>query len=441
MARQYNQGDTYYPVFVEPTTDVSSVDLLIMRLDDGFYWDFNDSTFKDSGWTTKIQALSEKTEGIWVWTTGWTIPSENKTYLTIFKDDVPTIYTGHEIQVINNTQLVDDIWDETLTGSNHNVATSAGRRLRQVEASFVLASGVINTVTNGHTFILDAGAVATADYYIGARLTIIEGTGVGQSRIIIGYTSGKVVTLDSDFIINPDTSSLYEIDAADVHVSLSDSDLAKGFVATYTNTTTITLDSVAVATTNYYKGAIIIFTHGAGAGQSREITGYTSGRVITMSPALETVLDTTTVYHIQAAVSAAEIAKEVQTEMEENGASLLDTIRDELANGSDGLTALKSAIDAIPTTAMRGTDSANTTTPPTTSAIVTAIMDEAISSFTGTPTTFKEFIYLILQIGKNKLIYDKLTDKMALYEDNSSDKKWESDMTDDASNAIRGKGA
>ncbi len=49
---------------------------------------------------------------------------------------------------------------------------------------------------------------------------------------------------------------------------------------------------------------------------------------------------------------------QIQTEMEENGASLLDTIRDELANGADGLTALKTAIDAIPTTAMRGTDSA-----------------------------------------------------------------------------------
>lgn len=48
---------------------------------------------------------------------------------------------------------------------------------------------------------------------------------------------------------------------------------------------------------------------------------------------------------------------QIQTELEENGASLLDTIRDELANGSDGLTALKAAIDAIPTTAMRGTDS------------------------------------------------------------------------------------
>ncbi len=35
----------------------------------------------------------------------------------------------------------------------------------------------------------------------------------------------------------------------------------------------------------------------------------------------------------------------IQTEMEENGASLLDTIRDELANATDGLSALKALID------------------------------------------------------------------------------------------------
>ena len=38
---------------------------------------------------------------------------------------------------------------------------------------------------------------------------------------------------------------------------------------------------------------------------------------------------------------------EIQAEMEENGASLLDTIRDDLANGTDGLGALKALIDAL----------------------------------------------------------------------------------------------
>ena len=71
--------------------------------------------------------------------------------------------------------------------------------------------------------------------------------------------------------------------------------------------------------------------------------------------------------------------EQIQAEMEENAASLLDTIRDELANGVDGLTALKSAIDAIPTTPMRGTDSANTTTPPTVGEIQDEMEENGLS--------------------------------------------------------------
>jgi len=44
-------------------------------------------------------------------------------------------------------------------------------------------------------------------------------------------------------------------------------------------------------------------------------------------------------------------AVQIQTEMEEDGASLLDTIRDELANETDGLSALKALIDALSTIA------------------------------------------------------------------------------------------
>lgn len=209
---------------------------------------------------------------------------------------------------------VDDIWDELLTGALHNVPTSSGRRLRQLEEAFVLAEGVIDTVTNGHTITLDTGAVATAEFYEHARLQIEEGTGAGQSRIIVGYTSGRVVTLDSDFITNPDTASRYSIVAADVHVAVSDADLAQGFVATATSTTQITLDAGAEANADFYNEELIIFTHGTGAGQATHITGYTAGRVVTMSPALDTAVGTDTVYHIQAAVPISQMVKEIWDE-------------------------------------------------------------------------------------------------------------------------------
>ncbi|KKK73536.1 hypothetical protein LCGC14_2892830, partial [marine sediment metagenome] len=256
---------------------------------------------------------------------------EATTYDMLFKDSATPL-----------ADIADAVWDELLTGSSHNTATSAGKRLRQVEEGVVHANGTIATVTDGHTFVLDSGAVATADYYLHDRLDIVEGTGAGQSRIITGYTSGRVVTLDSDFTTNPDTSSLYEVVAADVHTSVSDSDLAEGFVAAATSTTQVTLDAGAVATADYYVGEQIVFPHGTGAGQAREITAYTSGRVVTMSPALETAVAIGTAWHIQAVVSIPEIVDEILDEAT-SGHATTGTVGKAIADG---------AVDVILTTQM-----------------------------------------------------------------------------------------
>lgn len=223
--------------------------------------------------------------------------------------------TNIKTDITNPDTMADAVWDEPLTGSSHNTPTSAGRRLRQLEEVFIDASGTIVGITDGHTFLLDSGAVPTDDYYIGDRLQISEGTGAGQSRIVIAYSSSRVVVLDSDFVVNPDTNSLWELASADVHVSISDADLAEGFVVVANSLTQVTLDNTtAIAVDDYYNGDLIIFTHGTGAGQSREIIDYTSGRLVTFSPALEVAVGTDTVWHIQAAVSAAEIADEVWEE-------------------------------------------------------------------------------------------------------------------------------
>ena len=72
---------------------------------------------------------------------------------------------------------------------------------------------------------------------------------------------------------------------------------------------------------------------------------------------------------------------------------------------------------------------------------VTAVWDEAISTFTGLPNTARKFLYFILQAFKNKLDYDKGVDQMVLYEDDGTSTKYTHAMVDDASNATRGAGA
>jgi hypothetical protein len=62
------------------------------------------------------------------------------------------------------------------------------------------------------TITLDATASATNDLYNGSYLSIVGGTGAGQSRYIIDYVgSSKLATVDTAWITNPDATSIFVI--------------------------------------------------------------------------------------------------------------------------------------------------------------------------------------------------------------------------------------
>lgn len=114
--------------------------------------------------------------------------------------------------------IADAVWDEVLTGATHNVVNSAGRRLRQVEAAFVVATGTAQAGT-ASTITLAAGESATSEIFQGDRIIIVEGTGVGEHGIIIAYDgSTKIATMSQNWVITPDATSVYDITPADVDV-------------------------------------------------------------------------------------------------------------------------------------------------------------------------------------------------------------------------------
>lgn len=88
MSERYQQG-AVIPIEVlaldgslQPVTGVTDLLLQIRRASDDFFFDFNDSTFKSSGWTTRQQALSEKdaTNDQGAYGYDWTSPSADDTY-------------------------------------------------------------------------------------------------------------------------------------------------------------------------------------------------------------------------------------------------------------------------------------------------------------------------------------------------------------------------
>lgn len=114
---------------------------------------------------------------------------------------------------------VDLIWDEVLTGATHNIINSAARRLREISAVLVLATGTAQAGTNS-TITLAADSDPNDDFHNDTRVVIVGGTGVGQARIVHEHDgTTKIATIAPDWVVNPDNTSEYQIQSqSHVHV-------------------------------------------------------------------------------------------------------------------------------------------------------------------------------------------------------------------------------
>jgi hypothetical protein len=174
------------------------------------------------------------------------------------------------------------VWDRVITGANHNINNSAGKRLREITNSIVTSG----TAQGGGTasITLAAGASSTDGTYDPAIVRISGGTGVGQARLIIQYVgSTRVASVDRDWRVTPDNTSEYEIVASQNLISTNEG-LAQGGGAS-----TITLNASASATDNVYVGQTVALRTGTGQDQSRIITAYNgTTKVATVATAWET---------------------------------------------------------------------------------------------------------------------------------------------------------
>ncbi len=89
-----------------------------------------------------------------------------------------------------SAQLVDDVWDEALTGASHNVATSSGRRLRQIqESGSVYSEGAvwIDTVNGtAGTVSYENGTTDNPVDNIADANTIAAAVGLSRFRVAPG---------------------------------------------------------------------------------------------------------------------------------------------------------------------------------------------------------------------------------------------------------------
>lgn len=96
--------------------------------------------------------------------------------------------------------------DVTKIGGDATAATNAKNGWLGLAITGTAQSGASTTIT------LASGASATDDFYNKAAVSIISGTGAGQTRQITDYVgSSKVATVDTAWATNPSTDSVYWI--------------------------------------------------------------------------------------------------------------------------------------------------------------------------------------------------------------------------------------
>jgi hypothetical protein len=104
---------------------------------------------------------------------------------------------------------IDAIWNEVLTGATHNIASSAGRRLRQLADTVVLVDGVCDAASNAGT-----DSTGTITLEVGTTTACI-GQAIrcaNQVRFIAAYDAGtRIAQLDRPWCVVPDAGDEYVI--------------------------------------------------------------------------------------------------------------------------------------------------------------------------------------------------------------------------------------
>jgi hypothetical protein len=201
---------------------------------------------------------------------------------------------GSDSLEVDAEAIADAVWDEVLTGATHNTPTTAGRRLREIGGSIVHADTAQGPGTNDNQIQLANAASSIDGSYDPSLIAIVNGTGIGQCRLILEYDGAtRTATVDRSWKVNPDETSEYVIYANPGREHVNEG------LATAGATSTITLNALASTNDDAYKRQIVFIRSGNGEDQCRLITSYDgTTKVATVDQPWSVIPDTTSGYVI-----------------------------------------------------------------------------------------------------------------------------------------------
>lgn len=225
---------------------------------------------------------------------------------------------------VDVSALASAVWDESLTGANHNIPTSAGRRLRQVSSPVILDGIVVSSTINTITFNGDASSSDGA--YDPGIIAIVEGIGAGQARLILEYIgSTKTAIVDRNWKVLPDNTSEYIITSAEGREHVNEG-LSRGAGS---STNTILLNNYASDFDNAYNGQTIFLRSGTGEDQACKVLSYNgTTKEVTICHDWNVLPDETTAYvMLPTGIASKELIGEAVWEHESGVQALEDIAR------------------------------------------------------------------------------------------------------------------
>lgn len=231
--------------------------------------------------------------------------------------------TIKEDGLVNKTVITNAVWDELLTGNTHNIQNSAGKRLRDIASQAIHTDTAQGPAANGNQIKLAVAASTVDGAYDPSMITIIDGTGAGQTRLIYQYEgSTRVATVDRNWKVNPDATSEYIIFSHPGREHVNEG-LARGGTSN-----TITLNTLASSIDDVYNYQTIFIRSGVGEDQTGLVIAYNgTTKVATIEGLWDVIPDTTTGYVM---------LPNYYNPVAANAASFHDEVHIDVANGSAG---------------------------------------------------------------------------------------------------------
>lgn len=124
--------------------------------------------------------------------------------------------TAFQFNMINNDNIVDQVYDEAFSG--HNIAGSFGRLIKNLSDGVVSADSSVNDVSaTVNTFVTNL-TEATDSHYSDHTLVFIDGNLKGQCKPILSYNgTTKTIVLDEDLTEAPADGDSFLILSIHIH--------------------------------------------------------------------------------------------------------------------------------------------------------------------------------------------------------------------------------